>query len=64
MTTNENCMTSFTFNSTAQKRRYYRWIEMVVLDEMVAVPAREAEVVISPKRSRKVQRYYDLDLYK
>ena len=31
-------------NPSAVKRRYYRWIEMGVLDEMLAVLAREAEI--------------------
>jgi transposase len=44
------------------KRRYYRWIEMGVLDDKIV--EMQATVVIAPKRNRKDQRPYDAELYK
>jgi transposase len=44
------------------KRRYYRWIEMGVLDDKIV--EMQATVVIPPKRNRKDQRSYDAELYK
>jgi transposase len=44
------------------KRRYYRWIEMGVLDDKIV--EMKATVVIPPKRNRKDQRSYDAELYK
>ena len=58
------------------KRRYYRWIEMGVLDAMLgdkgydadhlcqAIEQAGAAVVIPPKRNRNVQRPCDTTLYK